>query len=487
MSKRYCVSIAVAIAVVCHGVPALGQWPEIDKLLSADGAPEDLFGCSVCVSGGTAVVGASYDDDNGNMSGSAYVFQKSGSSYVQVAKLLPSDGAAEDWFGCSVSVSGDTIVIGAPGHDDAGIPGSAYVFERPAGGWPGTLNEDARLLASDGLAGDYFGCSLSICDATVVVGAYASDANGTRSGSAYVFERPVGGWSGTLNEHGKLTATDGAQYDHFGESVSLSGQTVVVGAPYDDDNGSASGSAYVFQKSGSDYVQAAKLLPGDGAGGDFFGNSVWVSDATIVAGARYDDDNGDSSGSAYVFERPAGGWSGMLSEDAKLLPSDGVDRDYFGNSVAAFGDTIVVGAWFDDDNGDSSGSAYVFERPGGGWSGTLNEDAKLLASDGAQGDYLGWSASISDDTIVVGAPVGSHSGSTSIFVRWLPGDVNCDGAVNLFDIDPFVLALTSASNPEPFDDYYSVWPNCYAPLADINGDGSINLFDIDPFVHLLTS
>jgi len=150
----------------------------------------------------------------------------------------------------------------------------------------------------------------------------------------------------------------------------------------------------------------------------------------------------------------------------------------------------VVGAGFDGDNGYFSGSAYVFERPGGGWSETLNEDAKLLASDGAHGEHFGHSVSISGDTVVIGAQGdrdnGHSSGSAYVFARSPLGDLNCDGVVDFLDIDAFVLALTSAGNPDPFDGYYAGWPDCNPMLADINADRAVNLFDIDPFAELLT-
>ena len=358
-----------AIAVFCLAAPALGQWPEIDRLLASDGATGDAFGASVSISGDTAVVGAYYDDDNGDGSGSAYVFRDSGPGWVQVAKLLASDGAEDDWFGHSVSISGDTVVVGASSSGPyVTIPGSAYVFERPAGGWSGTLNEDAKLLASDGAAEDYFGSSVSISGRHDLW----SERLGMTTTAAVPARRTYsrnrsGAGSGTLNQDAKLLASDGEEGDWFGDSLSIFGDTVVVGARWDDDNGNASGSAYVFEKPVGGWSgtlnQGAKLLPSDNVR-FWFGASVSISGDTVVIGAETDDDNGSASGSAYVFERPVGGWFGTLNEDAKLLASDGAANDRFGGSVCISGDTMVVGASGDDDNGSASGSAYVFERPG---------------------------------------------------------------------------------------------------------------------------
>ena len=412
------------------------------KLLASDGAYFDLFGFSVAISGDTVVVGAHYDDDQGGFSGSAYVFEKPDGGWSgtlsQTAKLLASDGAGWNLFGRSVAISGDTVVVGAHEDDDQGSDsGSAYVFEKPSGGWSGILNEDAKLLASDGAGVDLFGYSVTISGDTVVVGAHGDDDQGSSSGSAYVFERPGGGWSGILNEDAKLLASDGEYYDLFGYSVAVSGDTVVVGAWGDDDQGATSGSAYVFEKPSGGWSgilnEDAKLFASDGVYPDDFGFSVAVSGDTVVVGA-YDSQN-SYSGSAYVFEKPGGGWSGMLSEDAKLLASDGAYSDYFGTSIGISGDTVVVGAFWDDDQSPFSGSAYVFEKPGGGWSGILNEDAKLLASDGADFDLFGFSVAVSGDTVVVGAhgddDQSSESGSAYVFVQ---GDSDGDGVPDELDV-----------------------------------------------------
>ena len=157
-------------------------------------------------------------------------------------------------------------------------------------------------------------------------------------------------------EEAKITASDGAPDDHFGFLVSISGDYAVVGASSNDDNGSNSGSAYVFKRTGTTWAQEAKLLPSDGATEDHFGASVSISGDYAVLGAWCDDDNGLSSGSAYLFKRSGTNWT----QEAKLLPSDGAPGDNFGWSASISGDYSVLGAPFDDDNGLSSGSAYVY-------------------------------------------------------------------------------------------------------------------------------
>ena len=181
--------------------------------------------------------------------------------------------------------------------------------------------------------------------------------------------------------------------------MAVSGDTVVVGVPSDDDNGFNAGSAYVFVEPGGGWAGSltpdAQLTASDGAASDSFGFSVAVSGDTVVVGRTFRDGGATDSGSAYVFVEPSGGWTGRLTEDAKLTAGDGAARDQFGFAVAVSGNTVVVGAQGDDDNGSNSGSAYVFVAPGGDWAGSLTQDAKLTAFDGAASDQFGLSVAVS--------------------------------------------------------------------------------------------
>jgi FG-GAP repeat protein len=349
---------------------------EAAKLTASDGATDDFFGFSVAVDGDTVVVGAKEDDLGANTDqGSAYVFVKPAGGWAnatETAKLTASDGAANDQFGVSVAISGDTVIVGSWFDDNAGLggPGSAYVFVRPPGGWLGALNETAKLSASDSQAGDSFGISVAVSGETVVVGANLDDFGDTFSaqGSAYVFVRPAGGWAGALNEDAKLSASDKAETDRFGNSVAISGDTVVVGASLDNlGTNTDQGSAYVFVKPTGGWAGAlnedAKLTASDGAGGDNFGYSVAVSGDTVAAGAILDTVDGAGKGSAYVFVKPATGWASTSSFDAKLTASDGATGDFFGASVAIIGDTVVAGARFGPGaNHADQGAAYVFDQ-----------------------------------------------------------------------------------------------------------------------------
>jgi hypothetical protein len=277
----------------------LGNWTEQQKLVPSDGAASDQFGFVVSVSGDTALIGARADDDKGNDSGSAYVFARDGSgNWVEQQKLTASDGALNDLFGSAVSLSGDTAVVTAFGDDDTGVDSSSvYVFSRDSmGNW----SQQQKLTASDGAAGDGFGSSVSVDDDAMVIGAYRDDDQGFNSGSAYVYARDG---MGTWIELQKLIASDGALSDEFGASVAIDGDNVVVGAFRDDDNGADSGSAYVFVREFSGWVEQGKLTASDGAAGDLLGFfSISLAGNTALVGAPLNEGNGSGSGSAYVFE-----------------------------------------------------------------------------------------------------------------------------------------------------------------------------------------
>jgi hypothetical protein len=408
--------------------PARGTaWLEKQKLLASDGAAGDWFGRSVSISGDFAIVGAYRGSD----SGSAYIFKREGAAWLLKQKLLASDGAAGDLFGYSVSISGDYAIIGASADDDRGSDsGSAYIFKRtlkyiPPGGFVWVWEEQAKLLASDGAANDLFGYSVSISGDYVIVGAPYDNDKGFDSGSAYIFKRDGTIWTQQQN----LTASDGAALDYFGCSVSISGDYTIVGAHQDDDKGTDSGSAYIFKRDGESWVQQPKLLAVDGAAEDYFGRSVSISGDYAIVGAYGNDDRGSESGSAYIVKRVGIAW--LLQP--RLLTADGDDGNYFGHSVSISGDYAIVGAYGDDDRGSDSGSAYIFKRDGLEWL----QQPKLLAADGTADDFFGYSVSISSDYAIVGAfaddDKGDASGSAYVFMKCPAADLSGDCFVDFED------------------------------------------------------
>ena len=413
------------------------QLSQIDtsKLIAADGLRGDEFGYSVAVDGNTAVIGA-YQDDHGNTignAGSAYVFTRSSPTapWSWAAKLTASDAATGDEFGYSVAVDGETVVVGAhlDDHTDGDTDddeGAAYVFTKLFTGWA-DMTQTAKLTAFGAGASDEFGISVAVDGNTVLVGAHQYD-NG--KGAAYVFTKPYTGWADS-NETAKFIASDAAANDEFGISVALDGDTAVIGAYQDDhtdDGGNTignAGSAYVFTKVSGVWSQKAKLIASDGAANDEFGISVVVNSDTVVVGAYQDDDNGNQSGSAYAFTKLEGGWNDA-TETAKLTASDAATGDQFGYSVAVDGDTVVIGAPYNDyndddgDTDDDEGSAYVFTRDSaGGW----RQRDKLTASDGAERDRYGYSVGVSGDTVVVGAysDDGNEANTGAAYFLRIPG------------------------------------------------------------------
>ena len=322
------------------------NWTLEAKLLADDGAAADLFGVAVAVSGDVAVIGAWLDDDAGSGTGSAYVFRYDGANWTQQAKLTASDGAAYDHFGGAVSVHGDMVVAGAIGCDDGGSDsGAAYVYRFNGSAWI----EEAKLTASDAADEDWFGASVALHDDVVLVGAYGNDDDGSRSGAAYVFRYDGATW----NEETTLTASDAAALDEFGRRVAIDTNTAVIGAPGDDDAGSASGSAYVFDFDGSSWTEQGKLTASDGAAGDSFGSALSISGDWTVIGAP----SASLTGVAYVFRQSGGNWA----QAATLIQSDGASFDGFGVSVSISGERAFAGAWFrDTPAGMDAGTIYIF-------------------------------------------------------------------------------------------------------------------------------
>jgi len=353
------------------------EWAE-QKLLVPDGASYDKFGCSVSINGEYAIIGASKDDDNGDNSGAAYIFRRDSDSWIEQAKLLASDGSENDNLGFSVSISGDYVIVGSNNGESSG---ASYIFKRDGDRWI----EQAKLIPSDGARWDFFGYSVSISGDYAIIGAYFDD----RSGSAYIFKRDAENWIQLI----KLVASDIELSNNFGCSVSISGDYAIVGSPGDDDNGEASGSAYIFKRDGDLWIEQVKLLASDGAYGDLFGNSVSISSDYALIGAYKKNDKGENSGSAYIFKRNGDTWI----EQTKLLASDGAKGHNFGNSVSINGFCAIISAQ-SHENKDKTGSAYIFKRKGDIWV----EQKKIISSDGYINDSFGYSVSISENHAIVG-------------------------------------------------------------------------------------
>ena len=393
------------------GIP--DEWITADsvylgKLDQGDPAPLQGMGWSVALSG-HALFGSRGDDDG---SGAVYGFHMESNHGASLAayKFKAADADAGDQFGYSLAISANLAAIGAPFDDEAGADaGAAYVFRDFYNG--NNWQQRAKLMAADADPEDGFGNAIGISGNQALVGAPAEDSAVMDGGAVYAFTEQTPG-EGDFVQTDKFVSNDIASLDAFGAAIAMSGSTAVIGAPGDDDNGDFSGSAYIFREvAPGDWQQIAKLIASDGAPLDVFGTSVAINDLadTVVVGAPSHHGAAPSSGAAYVFrEVPAD--SGNWVEIAKLTASNAGASHRFGQSVSItgdfeLGDTILVGAHGNE-------SAYIFrESQPGVVPVTFEEIDILTAADGVAGDEFGRGVAIAGSRAVVGAWRHSHSGA----------------------------------------------------------------------------
>jgi hypothetical protein len=385
----------------------VGRWIQSAELTASDGGLGDQFGWSVGISGNTVVVGSPFHTVGLNLAqGAAYVFVEPANGWTnmtQTAELVASNGAASAFFGTSVAISGNTIIVGAGSTTVQGNAhqGAAYVFVEPSGGWT-NMTQTAELTASDGFVGDDLGASVAISGNTVVAGApYASIGSNFQQGAAYVFVEPSGGWK-SMTQTAKLTSSDGAADDIFGDALAIAGNAIVIGASEASVSGNGNaGKAYVFVQPGSGWTnmtQTAELTASGAMADDYFGSSVAISGNSVVVGAP-----SDYSGASYVFAEPTGGWTDM-TQTAELTPDSSESLLLMGTSVGISGSTVMSGAVGATINGNLyQGLMYMFVEPTGGWA-DENQSAQLTSSDGGAGDYFGRSLSMLSNAEAIGAP-----------------------------------------------------------------------------------
>lgn len=410
----------VSVRLEREGDPAnvipIGQ--QLAKLTSSTAAPGDEFGANVAISGNFAAVGVPFDDNpDAQDSGAVIIYERQlDQSWVEVQRVtakfstgfVQDDFEFGDWFGGSVALDGNLLVVGAV-HSDVGIntrnEGAAYVYERNTSSGEWEFRDRLLQFETDVNIAGFFGSSVAIENETIIVGALGREVDGNiQAGAAYVFERVAQfGWE----QAAKVTASDPGNGFRFGESVAISGNRFVVGAPQNN-----TGEVYVFEKSGGSWVETHKLIPSDGGGGDRFGISVDIEEDVIVVGARVHDVAFDE-GAAYVYE-----WNGGVWEETKLLHVPAVDHpiaDQFGSAVTIDGGIIAISA---SQNNFQTGAVYLFEKdPANGWE----QYAEVKADDGSGGDQLGFigSMAMEDGVVLVGSRFddddGTSSGSAYLF------------------------------------------------------------------------
>lgn len=442
---------AVMVLHVAAGptlAPAQTQYEAIE-LPPSDGAFQDCYGRSVSLSGDVALIGADYDDDAGADAGSTYVYRFDGAGWVCETKLTASDAAPGDQFGRSVGVDGNLAVVGAFKADDpVDEAGSAYVFRHNGTTWI----EEAEFTGANAI--DWFGYSVAVSGNVLVIGAVGAGDDGT----VYVFRHDGTTWvqEGQLSGSGSLPPSNWC-----GCAVAVDGDVLVFGNEAYN-GGTCMGAAYIFRYDGVSWNEEAALVNPDAETSEWFGHSVSVRGDVVVVGAYRDGDLGLNSGSASVYRYVGGG---SWVHEAKLTASDGGAEERFGESVGVQGDVVVIGATgAHSDVNSFTGKAYLFRREAANWV----ERSKLAASDGLPHELFGNSLSISGKRTLIGAHgangAGAWSGSAYVFEFCL-GDLNGDDAVNLSDLAGLLsnYGMTSGAT------YYN---------GDLDGDGDVDLPDL---------
>jgi hypothetical protein len=399
---------------------------QIKKILPSDGEASELFGLSVDISGNYAIVGMPHDDDYGVYSGSAYIFQKDEggtNEWQQIKKLIGSDFSSNDYFGHSVSISGNYAAVSAWYDDEMGSDaGAVYIFSINEGG-TNNWGEIKKITAFDGNDYDQFGSSVDINGEYLIVGANGDKYSGYDYGSAYIYKKDEGG-TDNWGYVQKLWSSDPGDNDNFGWAVAICSDYAIVGAKFDDDNGSNAGTADIYKRTegGTDnWGHIKKLNPASTEAGDEFGFSVDINNDFAAAGAyKHTIPSGsDGEGVSYVFARDEGGADNWGETNMLQDPNPGID-DYFGYSVNLDENYLLIGAEQDEINGTRCGAAHLFHHDGSTWTYVDS----LLAGDGASYDRFGGAVSINNGYATISSRYdddnGTSSGSAYIFGQPVP-------------------------------------------------------------------
>jgi hypothetical protein len=357
------------------------------KLFASNGATYDNFGSAVAMDGDWAVIGSPFA---GN-SGSAYVFHRTMSGWVETQELKASDATDFMGFGLAVALSGSTLAVGASWDTPQGITvgGSVYVFDFNGSTW----TQSVKLLSNDLDNGDHFGEPLTMEGSRLLIGARYDDGPGGDSGAAYIFDRVGGTWTQTA----KLVGSDVASSDGINLSVALSGDRAMLGVPYAG-AGLGPGAAYIFERGAGGWAQTQKLTANGGVPGDFFGVAVALTGDLAAVGACFRNTPASGAGTVYAFQKLTPGWQ----QTQEFWADDTGSGDQFGSVVACSAEHLIVGSNF-----DAFGSAWDFR-----WSGsTWDQAGKLVANDETVGGYtplFGFALAISGETVLAGA-FGDHT------------------------------------------------------------------------------
>ena len=378
------------------------------RILATDKEAGDMFGHSVSLDGTTALIGAPEEDAGATNAGAAYIFTYSDGVWIQQQKILAGDAGVGDKFGSSVSLDGDTALIGAPGE------GAAYIFTRVGNSW----SQQRKIVSADAGTGDEFGFSVALGGDTALIGAYAKDtgvggAVKADVGAAYIFTRVGNSWA-QLPRVQKIQAGDIKTYARFGYSVALDGTTALIGASvwssgraFPLDPGFGKGAVYSFTRVGDSWVQqGGRIQSDDGFANQRFGSSVSLDGDTALIGASLGK-------SAYIFTRVGNSWS----QQRKVVQGDFLAYGLVGSSVSLDGDTALVGAPVKEFYARTISAVYIFTRSGNSWA--QSPDSQDISARKTKGvDLFGSSVSLDGDIALIGAPKedpGTNAGAAYIF------------------------------------------------------------------------
>lgn len=377
---------ALLLLVTMTSVAAWAQFPQFN--LTTDLKTGEMFGYSVAISGSSAVVGVRYDTEAAPGGGAAHVFARSGFTWTHQAKLMAADAAMGDYLGFAVAISGDTVVAGAPYADLSGSNnvGAVYVFTRSGANW----TQQQKLTASDAGAGDQFGVAVAISGDTIIVGAPYDYVGGVQSGAAFVFTRTAGVWT----QQAKLAPASPVRNTEFGGHVAIDGDTVIIAAYRDPERGKSAGAAYLFTRTAAVWTQEAKLMPADLQAYDWFSYGGVAISGDVVAVAQNEGGGLRDFGSVYLFRRNGGHW-----EREQKIAADPAGDDHFAFSLALSGKHLVIGSSWDGSAGAQAGAVYLYKYDTGAW----RQLAKLCASDTGPGDFFGNTTAIDGAYFVCGA------------------------------------------------------------------------------------
>ena len=490
------------------------SWIQQAQLIPSNGTAGDFFGGGVSISGDRVLVGAGVQPGMAGGPGTAYIYEFDGVSWNNETIVTPSNGNSYDYFGQEVSLQGDVAVVGSMHFDGVGNEsGAVYVYRYDGNDW----DHETIIQASDASAGQFFGGTVCTSDEMIIVGAIGDGTNGNFAGAAYVYwyDYVTDSWE----EKVKLLPSDGESGDWFGQSVGVHEGTAIVCSWYEDDNGTDAGAGYLYHVGDLDgdsiidgfdncidifnpnqedcnangvgdvcdllypatfdcnnnglvdscelytFDIETKLTANDGTSLDYFGASVAADGDSVVVGALRGDDNGTDTGSAYIYRFDGTAWV-----ETKLIASDGGTYDHFGRSVAVSGDTVVVGALWDDDNGTNSGSAYIYRFDGTAWV-----ETKFYASDLFWDDQFGVSVAADGDKVVVGShndfDYGSRSGSAYIY-QSSTNDCNLNGIPDECDI------ADGTSDDLDGDGIPDECGTLSGNRSDFDGNGQVNIDDL---------